>query len=96
MMGKPFEFRSNKNTSQQSASVIFDYAIHHLKANNSHTPKVFKGRIRTLQPGETWEITGHHPFRTITTRRYYPGIHYFEPRINGAKAPHHPFTLLIP
>jgi 3-methyladenine DNA glycosylase AlkC len=72
-----------RNTSKRRVKVMFDYAIHHRKANGSLTPKVFKGRIRELSPGELWEITGRHSFKPVTTRVYHPGIHRFEPRING-------------
>lgn len=85
-----------QNHSRRPAQVLFDYAIHHLKANGRHSPKVFKGRTRTLAPGEIWEVSGSHPLRPVTTRRYHPGQHYFEPRINGSTSPRQGFTLLIP
>jgi 3-methyladenine DNA glycosylase AlkC len=72
-----------RNASKRPLKVMFDYAIHHRKANGSLSPKVFKGRVRELAPGEAWEITGRHSFRPVTTRVYHAGIHRFEPRING-------------
>jgi hypothetical protein len=62
---------------------MFDYAIHHRKANGSLSPKVFKGRLRELEAGGKWEISGRHSFKPVTTRVYHPGIHRFEPLING-------------
>lgn len=84
-----------KNTSRSAIRVLFDYAIFHKKANGSLTPKVFKGRTKELQAGETWEISGKHPIRPITTRVYYPGTHRFEPRINGSALPAVDFILEI-
>jgi hypothetical protein len=71
------------NKSQQSLHVMFDYAIHHRKANGTLTPKVFKGRVKELAADERWEISGTHSFRPVTTRVYHAGKHQFEPRING-------------
>jgi 3-methyladenine DNA glycosylase AlkC len=82
-----------RNTSHKSLRVMFDYAIHHRKANGSLSPKVFKGRIRALSPGEVWEISGRHPIKPVTTRVYHSGIHGFEPRLNGRSFPMEEFTL---
>jgi len=72
-----------RNPGRKAVRVMFDYAIHHRKANSSLSPKVFKGRTRELAPGECWEITGRHSFKPVTTRTYHPGLHRFEPRLNG-------------
>lgn len=83
-LGGYLEYRLTiKNTSPQPLRVLFDYAIWHRKAKGSLTAKVFKGRIKELAAGESWDIQGRHPFKPITTRTYYPGIHGFEPRLNG-------------
>jgi hypothetical protein len=82
-----------RNTSGRSLRVMFDYAIHHRKANGGLSPKVFKGRTRDLAPGERWEITGRHALKPVTTRVYHPGCHGFEPRLNGRVFPLLPFHL---
>ena len=82
-----------RNASKRPMRVMFDYAIHHRKANGSLSPKVFKGRIRELAAGELWEITGQHSFKLVTTRAYHPGTHHFEPRINGKIFPGKDFLL---
>lgn len=84
-----------RNTSKKPVRVMFDFAIHHLKANGSHSPKVFKGRMSELAPDQLWTIDGRHPIRPITTRVYHPGLHHFEPRINGQAHPALSFTLKI-
>jgi 3-methyladenine DNA glycosylase AlkC len=82
-----------RNTSRRPVKVMFDYAILHRKANATLSPKVFKGRVRELGPGERWEITGRHPLKPVTTRIYHPGIHGFEPRVNGM--PHSPLEFVL-
>lgn len=72
-----------RNISCRELKVMFDYAIHHRKANGSLSPKVFKGRVRGLAPGESWEIQGRHAIKPVTTRVYHAGRHLFEPRLNG-------------
>jgi 3-methyladenine DNA glycosylase AlkC len=82
-----------RNTARRPIKVMFDYAIHHRKANGSLSPKIFKGRIRELASGESWEITGRHSFRPVTTRVLHPGGHGFEPRLNGRVFPMCDFML---
>ena len=60
-----------------------DYAVHHVKANGTTTPKVFKGWSLTLAPGATLQLGKRHSMRALTTRRYHPGRHEVELRING-------------
>ena len=81
------------NASRRPLRVMFDYAIHHRKANGTLSPKVFKGRIRELAAGERWEITGRHAMKPITTRVYHAGSHSFEPRLNGREFPARDFLL---
>jgi 3-methyladenine DNA glycosylase AlkC len=82
-----------RNASKRPLKVMFDYAIHHRKANGTLSPKVFKGRTGEFAGGESWEITGRHSFKPVTTRVYHPGIHRFEPRINGKAFPGRVFVL---
>lgn len=69
--------------SNQAQSVIFDYVIHHLKANGETSPKVFKGKTFTLAAGKSLTIARKHPMKPITTRVYYAGAHALEIQING-------------
>ena len=78
---------------RSSSKVLFDYAIHHRKADGSLRPKVFKGRVRSLAAGERWEILGRHSFRPVTTRVYHPGPHAFELLLNGHSFGTLPFLL---
>lgn len=68
---------------KQNQALIIDYVIHHKKANGSLTQKVFKWKNVTLSQNQTIVIEKKHPFKIITTRQYYPGIHALSLRING-------------
>ncbi len=73
------------NTTASPLAVAVDYVIHHVRANGSRSPKVFKLTTRTLEPGARETLTRTHSFRPITTRRYYPGEHALEIQVNGAR-----------
>ncbi|MGQ3210945.1 DNA alkylation repair protein [Shinella sp.] len=64
--------------------LMIDYAIHHVKANGSLAPKVFKWKQLDLPAGGRQTIDKDHAIRPITTRVYYPGMHRIEILINGA------------
>jgi 3-methyladenine DNA glycosylase AlkC len=71
------------STAARAQTLVIDYAVHHVKASGETTPKVFKGW--TLQLGAHEHITLHkrHSMRAVTTRRYHPGRHEVDLRING-------------
>ncbi len=64
--------------------LMIDYAIHHVKANGTLAPKVFKWKQLDLPAGSSQTIDKEHAIRAITTRRYYPGAHRIEILINGS------------
>lgn len=72
-----------KSTSKQTQTLVIDYMIHHVKANGTRTPKVFKLTRRKLKADEVLQIAKQHSFRPISTREYYPGVHLLEIQING-------------
>ena len=76
-----------------SAQVMVDYLIHHKKANGETSPKVFKLTTKTLQPKEVLSVSKKHSFKPVTTRVYYPGIHYLEIMVNGKLLAKAPFNL---
>lgn len=67
----------------QPQRLMIDYAIHHVKANGTLAPKVFKWKVLDLPAGGRQSIDKDHAIRTITTRVYYPGRHRIEILING-------------
>lgn len=77
-----------RSGARQPQSLLIDYAVHHVKADGRTSAKVFKGWKLTLAPGESRTLTKAHSFVPVTTRRYHPGEHPIELRINGQAAAH--------
>jgi 3-methyladenine DNA glycosylase AlkC len=82
-----------ENTGPEAVAVAVDYVVHHVKANGSRTPKVFKLTTRVLAPGEVVTLARRHSFRPISTRRYHPGEHAIEVQVNGTTSGLTPFHL---
>jgi len=74
---------SLQSSSTRRQRLMIDYAVHHVKANGATTPKVFKGWVLELAPHETRVLRKSHSLRPITTRRYHPGRHAVDIRVNG-------------
>ena len=55
---------------------MIDYVVYHMKANVKLAKKKWKG-------GETLRLSKKHPFRQISTRKYYSGKHLLKIQING-------------
>jgi 3-methyladenine DNA glycosylase AlkC len=72
-----------KSGADHPQNLVIDYVIQHVKANGKLSPKVFKLTHKTLAPGQSIEISKTHSFRSITTRKYYPGQHALEIQVNG-------------
>ena len=69
--------------SARSQALAIDYVVHHVKANGSTSPKVFKGWQRTLGPRESCRLVKSHSLRPVTTRVLYPGEHRVDVQVNG-------------
>ncbi|GAA0924797.1 DNA alkylation repair protein [Kribbella koreensis] len=87
-----FEFSAH-NRGDGELRLAIDYVVHHVKANGTLAPKVFKLTTRTLAPGESATIARQHSFKPISTRRYYAGEHALELQINGRTFGRSSFTL---
>lgn len=79
--------------SPKAEPLIIDYIIYHKKADGSRKPKVFKLKNMTLQPGARVRIQKQHPFKKITTRRYYKGEQSIALQINGKETGEQVFIL---
>ncbi|OWV76600.1 DNA alkylation repair protein [Rhizobium sp. R339] len=93
--GLDFEIRVT-NAGEIEHALMIDYAIHHVKADGSLSPKVFKCKTITLAPGQSQAIERRHAMRPITTRRYYPGQHRIAILVNGAESASESFVLRMP
>ncbi|MBX4955344.1 DNA alkylation repair protein [Rhizobium lentis] len=93
--GLDFEIRVT-NSGETTHALMIDYAIHHVKADGSLSPKVFKCKTVTLAPGQSHAIERRHAMRPITTRRYYPGEHRIAILVNGVESASQSFVLRMP
>ena len=57
--------------------------MHYLRANGTHSKKVFKISERDYAKGTTIPVTRKQSFKPITTRVYYPGLHKVSVIVNG-------------
>ena len=90
-LGLQLQLRSTAQTAQH---LVVDYAVHHAKAAGHSTAKVFKGWVIDLAAGESRSLARQHSFRRVTVRRYHPGPHAIDVRINGQVVAHADFELL--
>ena len=85
---------SRRRKPRRVQQLVVDYALHHVKADGRRTPKVFKGWTVALPAGGTVERAKQHSLRLITTRRYHPGRHAVELRVNGTSVAQVEFDLV--
>jgi 3-methyladenine DNA glycosylase AlkC len=72
-----------ESLADEPLNLMIDYAVYHMRANGTLSPKVFKLTKRVVQAGEMLHIEKRHSFAPVTTRKYYAGEHAIEPKING-------------
>jgi len=85
-----------KPTAATEQALIIDYIVHHVKANGSTTPKVFKWKTLTIKGRNEVHMERRHVMKPITTRRYYPGMHRVEIQVNGQNLGGANFELHVP
>lgn len=71
----------------QTQSLSVDYVLHLLRANGTHTLRVFKGKRISLEPHGDYTSKQTHVFRTISSRSHYSGHQAVCLRINGIDTP---------
>ncbi len=82
-----------RSTARAAQALAIDYAVHHVKADGSTSPKVFKGWALTLAPREQRVLVKLHSLKPVTTRTYHPGRHLLVVQINGQPVAEAAFTL---
>ncbi|MDN5214660.1 DNA alkylation repair protein [Fulvivirgaceae bacterium BMA12] len=87
-----FELR---NDGKRPQNLMVDFIVHFVKSNGSTAPKVFKLNTLKLAPGETQLISKSHPFKVITTRKYYSGKHKLAVQVNGKVLGEQSFDLKV-
>jgi 3-methyladenine DNA glycosylase AlkC len=95
-LGEAFTFTLTlRSNSPRAQKLAVDYAVHHVKAQGHSTPKVFKGWVIELAPHETRVLERRHSMRVVTTRRYHPGEHALDVRVNGQVLARAAFDLVV-
>jgi 3-methyladenine DNA glycosylase AlkC len=74
-------------------AVAVDFVVHFVKANGSTSPRVFKGAVRELGPGESCVVTRSVSLAQQSTRTHLPGVHRVEVQVNGRRSEAGSFTL---
>lgn len=86
-----FSFTVN---ARREEPVLLDHVIDFVKADGSHSPKVFKIKQAVIKAGESLAVKKRHPFRAnASTFTLYPGIHRVTLQINGQPMGSHPFEM---
>jgi len=84
-----------RSTARTAQTLAVDYAVHHVKADGSTSPKVFKGWQLTLAPRETRTLLKQHSLKPVTTRTYHPGRHRVVVQVNGQPVAEAAFVLRV-
>jgi len=72
-----------RSTAARAQALAVDYAVHHVKADGSRSPKVFKGWSLELPARGEVTLTKRHSMKPVTTRRYFAGTHTVAVQVNG-------------
>jgi hypothetical protein len=80
---------------KKDQKMIIDYIIHYQKANGTTAPKVYKWKVCNLARLDTVTYNKKHKIKKISTRIFYPGLHFLEIIINGTSIGRHEFHLNI-
>jgi len=91
-VGLVLQLRSRARRPQR---LVVDYAVHHVKADGSTSPKVFKGWTLELPARGELRLEKRHAVRPITTRRYFAGRHRVVLQVNGREVAETAFELRL-
>lgn len=83
------------SAARSAQPLAIDYAVHHVKADGSTSPKVFKGWQLTLAARERRLLEKQHALRPISTRTYHGGRHRVVVQINGRPVAEAAFMLRV-
>lgn len=71
------------NTGTRPHTVVLDHVVHHVRANGTRVPKVFKWTRLELTADQRGTPCASSPVRPSSTRTYHPGEHLVEAQVNG-------------
>ncbi|MFV1884366.1 MAG: DNA alkylation repair protein [Balneola sp.] len=86
-IGENLEFTFHlKNKSDSPTKIRLEYGIYFLRANGSHSKKVFKISEKEYDGNSSTQVDRSQTFRPITTRVYYTGLHKLSVIVNGIES----------
>lgn len=94
--GEATEAEAVDGEAVEADAVAVDFVVHFVKANGSTSPRVFKGVVRELRPGESCVVTRSVSLAQQSTRTHRPGVHRVEVQVNGRRTEAGSFTLTQP
>ena len=84
-IGEDLHFSFEMVSSEKgSAKLRLEYAIFYLKANASHSKKIFQITENHFEPGKH-SFKRKQSFQNMTTRKHYPGQHFLAIVVNGVE-----------
>ena len=84
-IGEKFKFSFVLHVkSKKKCKVRLEYIMHFAKASGKPSKKVFQIIEKLYAPG-THELTRHHSFADMSTRKHYPGNHRIAIIVNGVE-----------
>lgn len=82
------------STASEEQRLVVDFVVHHVGADGTTSPKVFKWTTVSMPPGDTVTITKRRRLQTASTRRYHAGVHRVDLQVGGTTAATTSFDLL--
>jgi 3-methyladenine DNA glycosylase AlkC len=83
-----------ENPSAEEEGALVDFRVRFVKAKGTTRPKVFKGSILTLSPGQSATVRKMVLFAQHSTRTHYSGPHRVELMLNGKTVAGQDFDVL--
>ncbi|HSC67681.1 MAG TPA: hypothetical protein VLC79_08320 [Cellvibrio sp.] len=93
-MEEALDFSCTVTAGNRAQNLVVDYVIYFMKANGKLAPKVFKLKNIRLAANESVALAKRYSFKSITTRRYYPGTHQVAIQVNGNEVARKDFILI--
>jgi len=93
-LGETLPFSFQLKTGRHPANLRIEYAVYYLKANGSHSRKIFQLTQKNSTGGEVYSFKKEQRFQDFSTRKHYPGRHKIAVVVNGRELAAKEFTLL--
>lgn len=93
-LGERLEF-SFDISAEDDEELMIDYKVTYATPHKRVSEKVFKIKKLSVEKGETVHLVKKHLFKSMTTKRLYPGVHQLELQVNGKLFGRVEFILVI-